>query len=173
MDARTQHRQVQINIYIHRFIETHRRYFGEPDCEILERAIRSITGDIEQVVPGSTRALSTNVAIKRNANGAGEQGSRSYSRDGYLLEHGEQLKMEYNGRIHKAQIMDGAWLTENKTICHSPSAAANDVARTKEGEKTQLNGLLYWRVLREGEWIPLKELADKKRLVEAFRDEDF
>lgn len=173
MDARTQYRKIEINMYIHRFIEKHRRYFGEPECEILERGIREITGDAEPLVPDSMLNAGVSAATIGSASGVGRSSGRSYSGDGYSLKHGERLEMEYNGRIHKAQIVDGAWLTENGTVCYSPSAAANDVARTKTGEKTQLNGLLYWRVFRDGRWIALRELAGKKRPIKIFKDEDF
>jgi hypothetical protein len=67
--------------------------------------------------------------------------------------------MEYNGRQHTGIITDGEWLVEGKRF-KSPSAAAGGIAVTKDGNRTSLDGWIYWHVKRPGDsdWIAIREL---------------
>jgi hypothetical protein len=66
-------------------------------------------------------------------------GTRLWSVDGVTLPHGTFLKMEYNGRQHQGQIVDGKWIIDGQEF-ESPSGAASGVALTKRGQKTRLDG---------------------------------
>ena len=70
-----------------------------------------------------------------------------WTSNGVFLPEGTQLQMEYNGNRYFGEIEKNYWVV-NGNIYKSPSAAANDLARTKEGTRTQLNGWKYWKVKR-------------------------
>tara|TARA_R110000751_G_scaffold212691_1_gene316238 strand:- start:340 stop:885 length:546 start_codon:yes stop_codon:yes gene_type:complete len=82
--------------------------------------------------------------------------------------------MDYNGRTHEGEIFDGSWLVEGKRFS-SPSAAAGSVARTKNGNRTNLDGWKYWSVQLPGEpnWRKLSEMrkSDQSKSATVTSDE--
>jgi hypothetical protein len=145
----TTFRSIEIDIDIHKCIETARARFDETPNEILHRLLK------------------LKASAKQGNNGAHVEmhgaPSRSWSSKGVTLPHGTQLRMEYNGKGHVGQIDNGEWLVEG-THFNSPSAAAGGVARTRAGKPPSLDGWVYWHVKRPGDarWIPLAALRDAK-----------
>jgi hypothetical protein len=71
--------------------------------------------------------------------------------------------MEYNGRSHSGEIMDGQWHVEGG-VYGSPSAAAVGVARNKAGDPiSSLDGWIYWSAQFPGssKWLPISSLRKK------------
>lgn len=139
----TRFRTIEIDIRLHRFIESHRRSFQESPCDILCRELK-----IEGEPPAP------------NGNGAAKPAGRPWTRKGVTLPQGTKAQMDYNGSTHTAEIVDAAWVTETGIRTISPSAAAGAVAKTKAGKRPSLDGWRYWRVQRPGDdkWVTLSEL---------------
>jgi hypothetical protein len=86
-----------------------------------------------------------------------------WSGKGVVLPHGTQVRMEYNGRSHSGEIMDGQWHVEGG-VYGSPSAAAVGVARNKAGDPiSSLDGWIYWSAQFPGssKWLPISSLRKK------------
>ncbi|MCC1495129.1 HNH endonuclease [Cognatishimia sp. F0-27] len=87
-----------------------------------------------------------------------------YEQDGVVIPHGTPAKMEYqNGeQVYEGRFEDGV-LMVNGLAYSSLSSAANALAVTKNGKKTNLNGWLYWKVLLPGDdhWTPVRSLRDR------------
>jgi len=86
-------------------------------------------------------------------------GGISWQGKGVVLPAGTKFQMKYNDLKHSGEIIGGKWKVKGESY-NSPSQAASSVARTGNGEKTQLNGWIYWRVKRPGDtrWISLDNL---------------
>ena len=71
--------------------------------------------------------------------------------------------MTYRGVEHNGVVVGRKWEVEGKCY-NTPSQAAAGVARTKHGEKTNLNGWKYWFVKRPGDtgWIAIDDLRKGK-----------
>jgi hypothetical protein len=84
--------------------------------------------------------------------GAGAPG-RAWTWKGTTLPHGTQLKAEYKGQEHMAEIVDGQWLLDGITY-GSPSAAGHSI--TGSG----INGWWFWFAKKPGEvgWTVLSKL---------------
>jgi len=86
---------------------------------------------------------------------------------GHELPHGTLLKMEYRAREYTGVILNGTWVVKdgdgNESEAVSPSDAAAQVARTKNGAVPNLNGWRYWSVKRpnDDEWINLQVLRNE------------
>jgi hypothetical protein len=67
--------------------------------------------------------------------------------------------MEYNGRQYEGRIDDGKWAVEGK-VFDSPSGAASGIATTKSGNRTRLDGWIYWEVRMPGDavWTKIRDL---------------
>lgn len=152
----TELRTIDIDIDIHKKIEAERRSFTEPPREALRRLLNLPT--IKSATPPSRKP----------------GGDRSWSGEGVTLPHGTKLRMEYNGRQHEGEVVDGEWLIDGKRF-DSPSGAAGGVALTKKGRKTHLDGWLYWQVLLPGEttWTSIAALRQKVNGKRELTPEDF
>lgn len=135
----TELRTIEIDFEVHKRIELERQNFAETPNAVLRRLLK-IGG----------RAASRAKARRRGHAWVGK---------GVILPHGTELRMKYNGRVHTGVIKDGAWLVE-RGLYKSPSAAAVAVARTKEGNRTSLDGWIYWQVKRPGDadWADISSL---------------
>lgn len=136
-------RSVEIDFDVYKMIETERRGFDDLPIAALRRLLG--LGDT---------AVSTDASHP-----AAPISGRSWEDDGVILPDGTEARMSYNNRTHEGRIIDGKWVVENRSFV-SPSAAANAVAVTKSGSKTQLNGWSYWSVRLPGKqrWVPLRSL---------------
>lgn len=135
-------RSIEIDFDVHKRIELARESFSETPNAVLRRLL-----GLDAATPRSLTAA--------------HSGMRSWSGKGVLLPHGSRVRMEYNGRTHEGEILDGAWSVEGERFS-SPSAAAGGVARTKDGNRTNLDGWIYWSVLPPGQdsWVKLADLRD-------------
>ena len=128
---------IEIELDVHKRIEAGRQSFQETPNDILRRLLG--IGEPEQLV----------IASK----------GRPWSGKGVTLQHGTNLRMEYNGRRHTGVIENGEWVVEGKRF-RSPSAAAGGAALTRSGKHPSLDGWIYWQVKRPGDqsWITIREL---------------
>ncbi len=135
--------QISITVDVHRAIEQARESFDETSNDILRRL------------------LEIGAQNSRNEPSNGEVEKRSWTGRGVILPHGTKLRMEYRARIHTGIVENGVWkLTHGTAI--SPSDAASQVARTKDGKRPNLNGWKYWYVKlpEDAEWQPLLKLRE-------------
>jgi hypothetical protein len=133
-------RTIEIDFEVHKRIEVERQSFAETPNAVLRRLL-----DISSNQTGPAHATSDL--------------GRPWAGKGVTLPHGTELRMEYNGRVHTGIVQNGAWMVEGGQY-KSPSAAAGGVARTKDGNRTSLDGWIYWQVKRPGDinWIGIGEL---------------
>jgi hypothetical protein len=133
-------RSIDIDFEVHKRIELARESFSETPNAVLRRLLGLDSSDAVQQF-SSPSAM------------------RAWSGKGVQLPHGTRVRMDYNGRTHEGEIVDGSWQVEGGHYS-SPSAAAGGVARTKDGKRTNLDGWIYWRALPpgEGEWLKLSEM---------------
>ena len=126
-------RTIEIDFDIHKLIEAARTSFTESPNDALRRIL--------ELPPKASVAKPDSKA---------SAGERSWSDEGVTLPHGTALVMEYNKRRYEGEIVDGKWVIGGKTFS-SPSGAASGIAITKNGEKTRLDGWMYWEVKQPGE----------------------
>lgn len=140
-------RSIEIDFDIHRLIEGERKGFDEPPYLALRRLLGLPPPTSVEPVQSS----------QENAGSPWTDGRLS-------LDHGTLIRMEYDrGRqVYEGKILDGNWVVAGRTF-DSPSGAASELAVTKRGESTKLNGWLYWKVKRatDKEWVPLRSLRPK------------
>ena len=140
-------RAIEIDFDVHKRIELERQDFADTPNAALRRLLK---------IDGSPPAP-TPIPINKPSGGG-----RPWAGKGVTLPHGTDLRMEYNGRVYVGRIINGTWAIEGG-IYKSPSAAAGGVARTKRGNRTSLDGWIYWQVRLPGEtdWIRISELRQK------------
>jgi hypothetical protein len=149
-DART----IEIDIEVHKRIESERASFAETPNDILRRLLK-LNGDaVPKPMP---QTASGPMPQESNTNQV-----RSWSDDGVVLPHGTLVRMTYNGRTHEGRISNGSWHVEGQHF-HSASAAACGVAQTRSGRNPSLNGWIYWEVKRPGDsdWVKLNDLRSR------------
>lgn len=147
----SQFRTIEIDFDIHKMIEAERRNFDEPPYVALRRLLR--LAPIQKVL---TPTVS-------------ETGSEtSWKEDGVELPHGSLVRMEYNRgkQIYDGTISNGKWIVDGR-VFDSPSGAASELAVTKKGKSTKLNGWLYWKVKLPGatEWKSLRLLRARAQAL--------
>ena len=137
---------IEVDFDIHKRIEAERRSFSEKPNDALRRLL------------GLPEAAPTPAAPTVPHNPIG----RTWHEDGVLIPHGTLARMEYGrgSQVYEGQFLDG-YLIVNGEPFKSLSAAAESVAKTKNGTTPSLNGWLYWQVKLPGSdrW----ELLDHKR----------
>jgi hypothetical protein len=121
-------RTIEIDFDIHKLIEREKKSFAESDNVALRRLLK----------------LGDEAAAPRPA-----PEGREWHDEGVTLPQGTEVRMTYNNRLHVGVIDDGQWHVEGERYS-SPSAAAGGVARTKKGEKTNLDGWKYWEAKMPG-----------------------
>src|SRR5690348_4983985 len=97
---------IEIDFDVHKAIEMARQSFSETPNDVLRRLLKIGQGAGSLPETGPPR-------------GSG----RPWSGKGVVLPHGTRLRMEYNGRSHSGEIIDGQWHVESG-VYGSPSAAA-------------------------------------------------
>jgi hypothetical protein len=136
----TEFRSIDIDFDVHKRIELARESFSE--------------------VPNTTlRRLLSMDPFRPIQKLGGTVATRAWSGKGVMLPHGTRIRMDYNGRTHEGEISDGAWSVEGERY-NSPSAAAGGAALTKGGNRTNLDGWIYWWVLipNEHAWVKLSDM---------------
>lgn len=141
--------KIDIDWDIHRMIEGERRGFNEPQYVALRRLLK--LPELDAV---------TDISLMQEAEGV------VWHEDGVSVPHGSLARMSYQrGRqVFEGRFLEGRLVVNGKSF-DSLSAAANALAETKEGKKTQLNGWNYWEARFPGEthWRSLKEMRDEYR----------
>lgn len=137
-------RTIEIDFDIHKQIEAARKSFDEPPYIALRRLLR-LPPPVDEPFSSEPETPS----------------GRSWAESKVELPHGTLLRMEYNRgkQIYEGKIINGKWVVNGRTF-DSPSGAASELALTKKGRPTKLNGWLYWKVKRPGEaeWKLLRDL---------------
>ncbi|CAH2606274.1 conserved protein of unknown function (plasmid) [Rhodovastum atsumiense] len=84
--------------------------------------------------------------------------------DKISLPHGTELRLNHQGREHRAEIVDGLWILNGKPQ-NSPTAAARTIIDTKAA----LNGWWKWEAKRPGdvEWEWLGNLRKEAEQMKA------
>jgi hypothetical protein len=139
----TQFRPMEIDFDIHKLIEGERRGFEDSPNSALRRLLK---------LPDKEDDGDEMIII---------EGFAPWSGEGASLPHGTALQMIYGDERIEGRIRNGKWVCGDKDqVFDTPSAAASALARTKDGQTTNLNGWNYWQVKFPGntKWIPLKEL---------------
>ncbi len=140
-------RVIEIDMEIHKRLETARQSFSETDNDILRRLLHMNPARKHYPTASAEPPASTEDWI--------------WSRSGQraMLPAGTEVRARYGGQEFAGVIAKGAWLIEGQRF-ETPSEAIINLARTKEGQRTNLNGWNLWEFRRpqETSWKPLKVL---------------
>lgn len=143
------YRTIEIDFDIHKRIELERTGFEETPNAVLRRLLG---------LPSDSGA-----APARALEG------KAWEEEGVILPHGCRVRMYYDrGRqFYEGQISNGRWMVAGR-VFDSPSGAASELATTKKGEKTKLNGWNYFEVRTsdEEDWTSLRLLRAQASGVE-------
>jgi hypothetical protein len=138
-------RAIEVDWDIYRMIEAERQGFDEPQYVALRRLLK-LPGPAPRDVGAAT--------------------GRPWIEDGVEVPHGSQARMEYlrGSQVYEGRFLDGKLVVNGKDY-DALSAAASDLARTKDGAKPSLNGWLYWKVKFPGEtdWRSLEDMRQRVR----------
>ena len=140
-------RTIEIDFDIHKLIEVERKSFDEPP----HLALRRLLGlpPVANEPPLSALEMPS---------------GRPWVQDGVEIPHGSSVRMEYDRgkQGYEGKIINGKWVVDGRTF-DSPSGAASELAVTKKGKATKLNGWLYWWVKLPGEteWKSLRNLRSQ------------
>ena len=153
---------IEIDWDIHRAIDAERRGFDEAPYHALRRLL-----GLPDLAEAEIASKPTSFENKKSDSNAGIP----WVEDGVEIPHGSLARMSYN---HGRQNFDGTFLNGKLVVngrsYKTLSSAASDIAVTKKGRKTQLNGWLYWEVKFPGEdvWMRLEDLrkAEFRELLE-------
>lgn len=142
-------RTLEIDWDIHKMIEGERRGFDEAPYLALRRLLGLNEPPVE---------LPTTVPCSPVSEGM------PWIEDGVQIPHGSLARMKYyyGRQTYEGRFLNGQ-LVVNGSRYDALSPAANDLAITKGGKKTQLNGWNYWEVQLPGEnaWVRLRDLRSK------------
>ena len=133
---------IEIDFDVHKKIEAERKGFSDSPNDALRRLLD--LGEALKPLPQTSAQTNS---------------GRAWQGKTVSLPHGTKVRMRYNGTQYKGLIDDGQWLVEEERY-GSPSAAASGVAITKSGNKTSLDGWIYWEAMKPGEsrWTAIKQL---------------
>jgi len=140
-------RAIEIDMEVHKKLETSRQSFSETDNDIIRRLL-----NMSQV-----RRSPPTASAQPPASTEDWVWSRSGQRA--ILPAGTEVRARYGGQEFLGIIAKGAWMVAGQRF-ETPSEAIINLARTKEGQKTNLNGWNLWEFRRpeETSWKPLKVL---------------
>lgn len=144
---------------IHQLIELERKGFDEPPINALRRLL-GIEGGAK--APAVAKRVRTAPAGAKPAKTEAPAGPAEWTLDGVTIPNGTKARFNYrrNSKPIYGEFRDGKLWAAEKAY-DNLSAAANDLATTKAGHKTRLNGWLYWSVqLPQGSdnWIIMDQL---------------
>jgi hypothetical protein len=141
------YRTIEIDFDVHKLIEANRNNFSESANVVLRRLLR-------------LKALPEPKAFIGNAMDSAL--GKPWVRGGLSLPHGTKLRMHYNKKWSDGVVLNGQLIVNGKAF-KAPSPAASEVAITKRGEKTNLDGWRLWEAQIPGaaEWKTLDDLRYK------------
>lgn len=138
--------KIEIDWDIYKLIETERRGFDEPHYVALRRLLK---------LPPPKSPVTSEKTIM------GE--GLPWSEDGVVVPHGSAARMEYlrGAQVYEGQFLNGKLVVNGRSY-DTLSTAASDLAITKNGTKTSLNGWNYWQAQFPGEkkWRSLKGMRN-------------
>ena len=139
-------RTIEIDFDIHKLIELERKSFDESEYVVLRRLLK--LPDLSDIMSGKEASASE---------------GRPFIQESVVVPHGSLAKMEYGrgSQLYDGKFLDG-FLVVNGERYTTLSAAAGDLAVTKDGKKTSLNGWNYWSAKFPGE-TKWKRLLDLRR----------
>jgi hypothetical protein len=142
-----QFRTIEIDFDVHKLVEGERRSFDETPNDALRRLLG---------LPDKPDSPEPKAA------------GRAWSDVGCVLPHGTPVRMNYGGQLIEGEILDGRWVCDGQAF-DTPSAAASALARTKNGNKTTLNGWNYWQAKLTGSerWEPIRSFRIWERHLAA------
>ena len=148
-----QTRSIDIDFEVHKAIELERRGFDETPNEVLRRMLGIDVSGADGPDPSSVMLVDEG----RPWVGKGKS-------TGLVLPHGTDLQMDYNGQRFTGRVENGSLVLEGQRFS-SPSGAADELCRTRDGRKTSLNGkeLVQVRLPGEARWVLLKEFEQRLR----------
>lgn len=148
-----QTRSIDIDFEVHKAIELERRSFDETPNEALRRMLGIDASETQRPESESVTPL---------ANGRPWVGKGKST--GLILPHGTDLQMDYNGQRFTGRVDNGFLVVEGQRFS-SPSGAADELCRTRDGRKTSLNGkeLIQVRLPGGSGWVLLKEYEQRLR----------
>jgi len=129
-----EYRSIEIDMDVHKAIETARSTFSESPNEVLRRLLGLTNNPNPEEIEAKTSQTPT---------------GRSWLGKGVELPHGTKLRMSHNGVTYHGEVSEGQFIAEGDTY-RTPSGAAGAVASTKTGDKVPLNGWYYWEALKPG-----------------------
>ncbi len=143
--SETGYRSIDIDFEVYQLIVLEKRGFDEVDND----ALRRLLGLEDWAGPPAPRS-------------GGKTGS--WRGHGVELPEGTRLRMTYSGVEHSGAVIGGKWKIGDRNY-NTPSQAASQLARTRRGAKTMLNGWKYWQVKRpsDASWISLDALRRTAR----------
>jgi hypothetical protein len=140
-------RAIEIDMEVHKELENARQSFSETENDILRRLLHMRPVRRLPQTPSLEPFISTDDWV--------------WSRSGQRarLPAGTEVRARYGGCEFSGVIAKGAWMIDGQRY-ETPSEAIINLARTKEGQKTNLNGWNLWEFRRpqETSWKPLKVL---------------
>lgn len=158
-----QTRTIDIDFEVHKAIELERRSFAETPNAVLRRVLGIDPAELKQAkAPPSVSAAAIPSADAYASEGRPWVGKGKST--GLVLPHGTELRMDYNGQRFTGRVDNGSLVIEGRRFS-SPSGAADELCRTKDGRKTSLNGkeLIHVRIPGEGEYVLLKTYEQRLR----------
>lgn len=145
-------KHIKIDLDIHKMIEQERKSFEEPEHFALRRLL-----NLPEIEESDAEAVQINKGSPALA----------FTEDEVEIPSGSDARMSYQRGKQKfeGKFIDG-YLVVNEKAYSSLSAAACDLAKTKDGKKTNLNGWKYWEVRFAGEthWTLMDELRQDVNL---------
>jgi hypothetical protein len=146
-------RSIEIDFDIHKLIEAERKSFDEPPYVALRRLLG--------LPPSPTEMALATLDVPP---------SPPFREDGVEVPHGSRARMEYDRgkQLFEGRFLNGKLVVDGRTF-DSLSGAASELAITRKGTRTKLNGWLYWSVQLPGqtEWMPMKDVRRQARLRSA------
>jgi hypothetical protein len=136
---------IGVDFEIYQLIESARQSFDEQPHDVLKRLLhleqRHVDAKANEEIDAKREA---NIATAKARNyGRG----KAWEREGVVIPHGSEARFTYQrGQQHKeGRFLDGDLVVDGKRYS-TLSEAANDLATTRNGKRTRLNGWAYWEV---------------------------
>lgn len=159
-----QTRMIEIDFQVHQMIELERQSFEDTPNAVLRRKYgledaSKPTEPPKAAAKADSRARApasaTVTSVDRPWVGKGMS-------TGLILPHGTELQMDYNNLRYEGRVDSGSLVFEGRRF-RTPSEAADELCRTKDGRKTSLNGkkLISARLPGETKWVLLKTMEER------------
>lgn len=154
-----QTRMIEIDFQVHQMIELERQSFEDTPNAVLRRKY-----GLEDLKPNEPLRADqrTSAPTLHTITSAGHPWKGKGKSTGLVLPHGTDLRMSYNDQLYTGRVDSGSLVFEGQRFS-SPSGAANELCRTRDGRKTNLNGkdIITARLPGETKWALLKDIENR------------